>query len=311
MGCMGPLFCLCSAAGFGLMAVFAKLAYADGVDVDALLIVRFGLAALVLLTVSVATGAFRRLDRRTVLAGLGMGGFGYAAQAGLYLAAVSRLEASQVALLFGVYPVLVMVAAIVIGRERGSNRRLVAMIMALGGIVFVLGGASVAAFDAVGAALSLGSAVVYTCYILVGDRLLGDAPPIPLTALICVSAFVSCSAVSLARGGPDLDIGAAGWGWLTALALVSTVGAVLLFFAGMARVGPTMAALLSTLEPVVTVVSAAIVFHEGLGRAQLLGGALVLTAVLVVQWPARPQLADHARHDEDRLVEVGLDAGTA
>jgi drug/metabolite transporter (DMT)-like permease len=34
------------------------------------------------------------------------------------------------------------------------------------------------------------------------------------------------------------------------LALVSTVGAILLFFAGMARVGPSVAAILSVLEPV-------------------------------------------------------------
>jgi drug/metabolite transporter (DMT)-like permease len=216
-----------------------------------------------------------------------MGAFGYAVQAGLYLGAVSLVEASQVALVFSVYPVLVMVAAIAIGRERGSWRRLAALVTALGGIVLVLGGAASGGFDAVGALLSFGSAVMYCVYILVGDRVLKGAPPVVLTALVCVGAFASWLTVSVLRGGPALAVGVAAWGWLTSLALVSTVGAILLFFAGMARVGPTVASLLSILEPVVTVVSAALVFGEALSAVQALGGALVLAAVAVVQWPSR------------------------
>jgi len=67
----------------------------------------------------------------------------------------------------------------------------------------------------------------------------------------------------------------------------STVAAILLFFAGMARVGPSVASILSILEPVVTVVAAAAVFGEHLSPTQWFGGALVLSAVLIVQWPSR------------------------
>jgi drug/metabolite transporter (DMT)-like permease len=72
-----------------------------------------------------------------------------------------------------------------------------------------------------------------------------------------------------------------------AIALVSTVAAILCFFAGLARVGPSAASILSTLEPLVTVGLAAAAFGESLGAVQLVGGALVLGAVLVMQWPAR------------------------
>lgn len=80
---MGPLFCLLSAAGFGAMAVFGKLAYDAGVSVDALLLIRFGLAAVLLVAVGLAQGALRGLPARAVLVGLGMGAVGYATQAGL------------------------------------------------------------------------------------------------------------------------------------------------------------------------------------------------------------------------------------
>jgi drug/metabolite transporter (DMT)-like permease len=282
---VGPLFVLLSAAGFGLMAIFAKLAYAEGTEVSDLLVVRFGLAGAALVAVSVWTGALRRLDRRTVLAALGMGVFGYAAQAGLYLAAVARVDASEVALVFCVYPVLVMVAAVAIGRERFSGRRLAALALAVAGSALVLGGVSSSGgFDVVSSALALGSALVYTCYILVGDRVVRDAPAVPLTALVCVGAFTSCLTGSLLTGGPDLDMTAAGWGWIGVIALVCTVASILLFFSVLARVGPSMAALLSGIEPVVTVGAAAAVFGEVLTTAQALGGVLVVAAVVLVQW---------------------------
>jgi hypothetical protein len=70
---------------------------------------------------------------------------------------------------------------------------------------------------------------------------------------------------------------------------VSTVLAIVTFFAGLARVGPPAAAILSTLEPVVTVVLAAAVFGEVLSPVQLAGAALVLgAAVLVVVSAPRP-----------------------
>ncbi len=285
---MGAVFVLLSAAGFGLMAVFAKLAYDDGVSVETLLVVRFGAAAVVLLGLCAATGALRRLTPRTVLTGLGMGAFGYSAQAGLYLAAVSRGDASQVALLFSVYPVTVMVAAILIGRERASVRRVVAVAVALGGLVLVLGGAGGGGFDVVSAALSLGSAAVYTCYILVGDRVVVGVPRLPLATFICVGAGITWVLLGAVTGGVDLDVTATGWTWIGAIVLVSTVGAILLFFAGLARVGPTTAALLSAIEPVVTVAGAAAVFGEALTLTQGLGGLLVLAAVAVVQWRVAP-----------------------
>ncbi len=298
---MGALFCLLSAAGFGAMAVFGKLSYDAGVSVDALLLVRFGLAGGVLLIVALARGALRNLPRRAVLVGLGMGVFGYAAQAGLYFSALARIDASLVALILYVYPVLVMAVAVVLGRERASRRRVWALGMALAGIGLVLSGAMSGRFDVAGVLLALGAAIVYTAYILVGDRATGDVPPLALTALVCIGAFSTFLVAGLFRGGVGLLLGGVGpfrggaefdfapkgWLWLGALAIVSTVAAILLFFAGMARVGPSVASILSILEPVVTVVAAAVVFGEQLTPTQWFGGALVLSAVLIVQWPSR------------------------
>ncbi|NOL45290.1 DMT family transporter [Kribbella sandramycini] len=282
---MGALFCLLSAAAFGAMAVFGKLSYDADVSVETLLLVRFGMAGVVLLCFALARGALRGLPRRSVLIGLGMGVFGYAAQAGLYFSALTRIDASLVALILYLYPVLVMAGAILLGRESASRRRSWALGIALAGIGLVLSGAATGRFDLLGGLLALGAALVYTCYILVGDR--AGVPPLALSALVCVGAFGTFLVGELFRGGPALDFAPRGWIWLTALSLISTVVAILWFFAGMARVGPSVASILSIFEPVVTVASAALVFGEQLSPVQWAGGILVLSAVVIVQWPAQ------------------------
>jgi drug/metabolite transporter (DMT)-like permease len=74
-----------------------------------------------------------------------------------------------------------------------------------------------------------------------------------------------------------------------------------LFFAGLTRVGPSAASILSTLEPVVTVVLAFAVFGESFNGAQLVGAALVLSAVIVVR--ARIEIA-HTRAQAAHVVEA-------
>jgi drug/metabolite transporter (DMT)-like permease len=66
------------------------------------------------------------------------------------------------------------------------------------------------------------------------------------------------------------------------VAVVSTVVALSLQFAGLRRVGPTTASIVSNAEPVVTVLLAFAVFGELLAPLQLLGGGLVLAGVLVL-----------------------------
>jgi drug/metabolite transporter (DMT)-like permease len=166
-------------------------------------------------------------------------------------------------------------------------RRVIALLIALVGTALVLAGAASGSLDALGTAMGFGAALAYTVYILTGDRVGLGVPPVALAAFVCLGATCTFALASVARGGPQLGFGADGWVLVAAIAVVSTVAAILCFFAGLARVGPSAASILSTLEPLVTVALAAAAFQESLGAVQLIGGALVLGAVLVMQWPAR------------------------
>jgi drug/metabolite transporter (DMT)-like permease len=273
------------------MGVFGKLAYDHGVTVGTLLAVRFLLAAALLWLVVLAGGhgpALRALPRRELGLAFALGAVGYSAQAGAYFGALHRMDASLLALLVYTYPIMVTVAAVALGREARSRRTTAALVAASGGLVLVLAGAAGGGLDPLGTVLGLTAAVVYSVYILVSEGVAARIGALALSALVCTGAALTLGFGALAAG--DLHpraVDGAGWGWLAALAVVSTVGAIGLFFAGLRRIGPAPASILSTLEPVVTVGLACAVFGETLGPAQLAGGALVLCAVLVVRAPVR------------------------
>jgi drug/metabolite transporter (DMT)-like permease len=277
--------CLGSGAAFGAMAVFGKLAYGEGATVGTLLAVRFALAAALFWALLLVGGAGRRevraLGRGDIAVGLALGACGYALQSGCYFAALERIDASLLSLLLYTFPAIVAVAAIALGRERLDARRLGALGMASGGLVLVVAGAGTGALDPLGAALGLGAAAVYSAYILISDGIAARMRPTVLSALVCTGAAAALIAGAALLGQLRLgELTVAGWGWLACLAVVSTVGAISLLFAGLRRVGPTTASILSTVEPLVTVILAFLVFGEMLGAVQLVGGALVLAAVL-------------------------------
>lgn len=281
------------------MAVFGKLAFAAGVPVDALVLLRFTAAALLLGALLLLRPGLR-IPRgeapvgsrwRPTLVALGLGAFGYAVQASLYFAALERLDAPVVALVLYTFPVMVTVGAVLLGRERLTTPRVVALLTASAGTALVLAGAGALGFDARGVLLAFGAAVTYTAYILVADTVLHRLPPVVLTALVMTGAATALGVRSLFTGGIDLGFGPSGWFWIGCIVVVSTVLAVLAFFGGLRRTGASTTAILSTFEPVVSAALAAVVLGEVLAPVQLLGALLVLAAAVVVQLRPRSAVA--------------------
>jgi len=307
---VGPALCLFSAACFGAMAIFGKLAYAAGVSPGALLLLRFSVAA-VLLGLLLAPRPGLRMTRpdperpagmtraRLLVTALGLGALGYATQATLYFSALQRVDASLVALVLYTYPALVTVAAALLGRERLTAGRSAALAGAAGGTLLVLLGAGGFGFDPVEVVLALGAAVTYTVYILVADTVVHRLSPVVLAALVMTGASAALAVRAVLTGGTDFGFGSAGCVWIACVAVVSTVVAMLAFFAGLRRTGPSTAAILSTFEPVVTTALAALTLNEFLTPVQLVGGLVVLSSVAVLQ--LRPQRGRATPTERDEI----------
>ncbi|MDF3835938.1 DMT family transporter [Cupriavidus basilensis] len=276
----GVLLIALSASAFGAMAIFARFAYAAGADVYGLLAVRFVLAAGALALAMRLRGVGLPPWRR-VLALAAMGGIGYVGQSFCFFTALNHAQASLVALLLYLYPLFVTILAAVFLKERLSTASVTALVLCSVGAGLTVGGGQ---GSALGIALGLASAAIYSVYIIVGARLTAGVNPLATTTVVCAAAAVVYVAAGLLRTGagvpPQFPQSLAGWLALLAIALLSTVLAILAFFAGLQRLGAARASMLSTLEPVVTVALAALVLGEHVGLTQALGGGLILAGVL-------------------------------
>jgi drug/metabolite transporter (DMT)-like permease len=215
------------------------------------------------------------------------------------------MDASVTELLLYGYPGIVLIAAALLGRERVSAQRAGALAVATGGVVLVMLGGGAGAMDPLGVVLALGSALAYAGYVLAADHLGGALDPFELAALVATGAAVALMAAGAASGSLHFAaLGPRAWADAAGLAALCTVLPMVTLYAGMRRVGPATASIVSCAEPVLTVALAVVLLGERLGPVQAAGGALVVLAVLLIQRrgtvqgdaaPARPAAAPPAR----------------
>jgi drug/metabolite transporter (DMT)-like permease len=288
---VGAGLCAVSAFGFATLSILGKLAYAEGLSLTGFLSLRFGGAAVLLLIVlGVRHGRAIFPERRLLLALFLLGALGYFSQASLYFLGLRRISASLSSVLLYIYPVFVALNMWIFEGRRPSRLEGLAMVLALAGAALtaspwgaLAGGGS----DALGVLFVLGAAAGYGIYIVVSNRYVHRAGPLISTAWVALGASVSFGLAGLLTRSWVVPVTPNAGLLLVGLIVFSTILPLTTFFAGMRRVGPTAASLLSTLEPVFTILLAALILREAMTRNQWAGGALILAAVVLLNLPAR------------------------
>jgi drug/metabolite transporter (DMT)-like permease len=260
------------------MAIFGKVAYAQGIPLDSLLFLRFAIAGAVMAGWMLITR--QAWPRGRSLAGLAlMGGVGYVGQSWCYFSALSHASAGLTALLLYLFPVIVTVLHAVLARRMLRPLRAAAVLVALAGTTLTIGGNVEG--QALGVAFGIAAALIYALYIIVGERVTAGIGAIPAATVIMLASAVSSALMVLGRGFAA-PVTPTGWVAVLAIALVCTVVAITAFFAGLSRLGAPDASTLSTLEPLATIVLAAVFLGERISFMQMLGGTIILTAAIVL-----------------------------
>jgi drug/metabolite transporter (DMT)-like permease len=260
-----------------MLAILGRYAYADGMDALTILFLRFSLAAIPTLALLVVRR--ERLPRGPVLLRLiGMGMLAYVAGALAYMTALKYASAGLVALLLYLYPIFVALLAVLLLHEPLTGVKGLALGLALTGTILAVGPLR---GQTLGMLLAVTGAMVYAIYIIVGTDVMKQVSPVQSSAVIFATAALG-NGVLMLVAGPHLPATGRGWAAIAALVVVATLLPVVAFLAGLKRIGPTNAAMLSTLEPAVTVLLASWWLHETLSPIALLGGGLILMAVVLV-----------------------------
>jgi len=273
----GILLIAISAASFGTLAIFGRFLYAQGMDTFTVLFLRFGFSALLMTLILILR--HEPLPRGRVLALLiGMGAIGYVGQSFSYLSAIKYASAGLVALLLYLYPMFVFVLSVIFLHEKVTWVKVGALALALVGTALTVGPAG---GQALGIFFALTAASIYSVYIIVGTDVMKHVSAVQSSVIIFASAG-AVYGILTAVNGAHLPANSSGWWLMVGIVLVATVIPVVTFLAGLERIGPTNASLLSTLEPIVTVLLAAWLFAERLDTVTMVGGALILVAVMIL-----------------------------
>ncbi len=271
-----------SAAAFGALPIFGRFAYADGLDVTTMMFLRFSAAAILML----GWMAIRKIPfprGRSLFQLIGMGGLGYVGQSFCYLSAIQYASTGLVALLLYLYPMFVTLLSIIFLKSKLTPIKLFALILATIGAALT---ANPQGGQLTGILLAIGAAAIYAVYIIVGTGVMQKVTAIQSSTVIFASAGLVYGCLTAIRG-PQWPESNTGWLVLAGLVVIATIIPVATFLAGMKIIGPTDASLLSTLEPVVTVVLASLILGEPVRSFMLVGGGFILAAVVLTVKPVR------------------------
>ncbi len=287
---IGILLIAISAASFGTLAIFGRYAYNDGMNIYTVLFLRFGISASFMTIVLLLRK--EHFPRGKILAQLiGMGALGYVGQSFMYLTAINYASAGLVALLLYLYPFFVAILAAIFLHEKVTRIKTAALILALVGTALTVGPVS---GQLIGALMAISAALIYSIYIIVGTNVMKHVSPVQSSTVIFASAGAVYGLLTLANGA-HFPTSNSGWLAMLGIIIISTIIPVVTFLAGLERIGPTNAAMLSTLEPIVTVLLAAWLFGERLMPIVMLGGGLILVAVVMLTRAelSNPESASH------------------
>jgi drug/metabolite transporter (DMT)-like permease len=267
------------AFAFGCTILFSRMVARDNLPPPVALGIRFGVAGLLLLGVLAVTRRPLLPPPGERLFAIALGFVVYSVESTCFYLGLERGTAAAVAVIFYAYPAVVAIAEVVLGTTRGRAHTLLALALAVSGSAVVAIGGGRVAISATGVFFVGGSIVMFSTYVLVGDRVLVRTDSITAATWTAIGASMGTASFGVLRGDLQEPSGHA----LAALLAngLATAAAFTLFFVVLDRIGATRTAIVMALEAVTGIVLAAVFLGESVRPVVALGGAAVLAGAVI------------------------------
>ena len=276
----GVIMALAVGVAFASNTSLAALAYRGGATPLAVLLARSITAFLLLNLLLIARGISRTLPPARLRGALFVGCI-FASYSYGVLLAIQWLPVGLVVATFYTFPMLVAVIEWWSGRQAFSARTALALLIAFGGILLALDVFG-APLHRLGIALCLAGALGVTVVMTLSARVRGGGDSRPVTLHMLATAIAVFSLVALVNGGVQLPHTTLGWAAFVGAPVFYSFGIITLFVV-IAELGPVKTSLLMNIEPVTSVLLGFLLLDQRLGHSQLLGIALVVSAVLLIE----------------------------
>ena len=247
---------------------------------------------LVLLPVLVGRQGWQRvsLPRKDLIQCLVLGMLGVAASNYFYYVAIQKTSVAIAIILQYTAPVWVLIYVVARRQQRLSLQKVAAVLVAVAGIALtigIVGNGSLSALriDTYGLIAALLASFSFAFYNVGGHQILARYDRWRVLVWTLGSAAVFWLLVNPPWKVMAQHYTPAQWGFLFVFSMISVLGSFSLYFLGLQFLEPTRAIIASCLEPVFSILLAAVLLGEGVRPVQTVGIVLVLSAIVIVQLP--------------------------
>jgi drug/metabolite transporter (DMT)-like permease len=272
---------------FAANHVAARVAFDHGASVAAAVAVRSSATALAMIALLRLTGARLALPRATLAQGLGIGLL-VAAQSYFLSSAVAIIPVALALLAFNIFPLLFMLLTWAAGGDNPGRRGLVAMPLALFGLVLALdilgtleSMAGRWAVIGAGVSLALGAATSFACALFLTTRHMKDVDGRIRTLLAMSATAVTVGGVGAVAGTLALPTDATGWMGLVLLTILYGSG-ITVTFTVVPRIGAASNTAALNFEPIAALILGWAILGQSMAPRQLVGALIVVGAVILI-----------------------------
>jgi drug/metabolite transporter (DMT)-like permease len=246
--------------------------------------VRYGLAALVFATLTLAVERSLRIGRRDVPLVIAAAAVLYVNQIG-FVYALDTTSASVLALILGATPIFAALAGLVLGTETLPSRFWAGAILSFSGVALVaLGSGGELSGDLGGVLLGILTAATWAAYSMLVTPLMRTYSASRISSVVLALAWIPITITGAAQlRSQDWALGWEVWALLVFATLGPLVTTNILWFRSLDRIGPSRATLAANLQPFLAAAIAVVLLGESLDPVELGGGLLIAAGILVAR----------------------------
>ncbi len=300
----GYLYAVAAAVLWGVAGPAAKHLFAGGVTALALTQMRQTLSFILMMAFFlIARRDLARIGLRDIpyLAVLGIGGLALVQIS--YYSAIARIHVAAAILLQYMAPVFILLYAAVFMGEKITRGKLASLALAVSGCALVAGvyDLTFLKLNLPGVAWGLMSAVCFAFYTLYGQAGLRRYNATTLFAYSCGFGSILWWVINPPRIFFATHYSALTWLAFFYIAVLGTIVPFVFYLKALERMEASRVSITSTLEPVVAGAVAFVFIGEKMDALQVMGGCLVIGAIILLQRSPTPELANRAVRDGGAL----------
>ena len=284
----GYAYAICSALIYGCMPLMAKEIYSLGIHPMTLVLLRNLLAVPVLAVLAFGSGASLIIPVKAIPSISLIAVIGCCLTPILLFSSYTYIASGTATVFHFIYPAVVVFAGVLFLGRRMDVGNLVGVVLCVAGVALFYSPGEAVNWQ--GSGLALLSGVTYGIYVLLLSRfphnnITGFAFSFFVAAISSVVMLILC----IVSGNLTLPTSFKGWSYCAFFAVAITVGAVVLFQQGTFIIGGEKTSILSTLEPITSVLLGVIVYREKLSVSIIVGSVLVIAASVLIAFLDTPK----------------------